>query len=201
MKRKRCLEDNSAHTTSAQSTIFLLSNELFYNTPSEQCLSHGIPVDEPAKASRTYPDVSEWSWILREETDVWSSRWTVIEGVSNVCSLLFSWNWQKKRNGNCRCMEITHLAVVKNYLINHWVHIPIRIILEETEPLVYTPSWEQSFFELRGQTNRQTNKQTHPQCITLALPLGARVTRSNILRLNNIHTKPWPFNSFWVLII
>ncbi len=96
-------EDNSSHTTSAQSTKFLLSNELFYNTPSEQCISHGIPVDEPAKASRTYPDVSEWSWILREETHVWSSRWTVIEEVSNVCSLLFSWNCEKQRNGKCKC--------------------------------------------------------------------------------------------------
>ena len=53
------LEDNYYHTTSTKSTKFLSSNELFYNTPSAQCMRHGAHVDRPAKASRTYPDVSE----------------------------------------------------------------------------------------------------------------------------------------------
>ena len=171
MKRKWCLEDNSSHTTSAQSTIFLLSNELFYNTPSERCLRHGIPVDEPAKASRTYPDVSEWSWILREETHVWSSRWTVIEGVSNVCSLLFSWNCQKKRNGNCRCMwEGNYASRSGEELFNKSLtaYLDSDHLRGDRATGIYSvvckknPSRSNCFLSCAvRQTDKQTNKHTH----------------------------------------
>ena len=58
--------------------ILMTSNELFYNTPTEQCIRQGTPVDRPAKANRTYPDVSEWSWVLCEKTKVWSTRWAIL---------------------------------------------------------------------------------------------------------------------------
>ena len=70
-----------------------------------RCIGQGTHVDKPAKASWTYPYVSEWSWILREETKVWSSKWTVLEDVSNVWSLLFIWNCGKRCTGNCNSGE------------------------------------------------------------------------------------------------